>query len=196
MEDRVFREDFADFVDRLVAAGRINSLAQTLIKLTAPGIPDIYQGTELWDLSLVDPDNRRPVDFTLRRRLLDALTSLSPEEVLARSDEGLPKLWLIRQALHLRRARPESFGRRGAYCPLFACGARPAHVVAFMRGDDVICVAPRLVLGLNDKWGDTALDLPEGRWTNVLTKDAWETDRIQLSEILARFPVALLLKLE
>jgi len=97
MEDNTFCADLEDFVARLVNPGRINSLAQTLIKLTAPGIPDIYQGTELWDLSLVDPDNRRPVDFAFRRRLLNEIGGLSPEDILARMDEGLPKLWVIRQ---------------------------------------------------------------------------------------------------
>jgi len=88
------------------------------LKLTAPGIPDFYQGSELWDLSLVDPDNRRPVDYDLRRRLLaDLAGSLSPEAIRARADEGLPKLWLIRQALHLRRRRPELFGRDATYRP-------------------------------------------------------------------------------
>jgi|LSQX01.2.fsa_nt_gb (1->4)-alpha-D-glucan 1-alpha-D-glucosylmutase len=196
LEDRTFCEDVADFTGRLVAAGRINSLAETLIKLTAPGVPDIYQGTELWDLSLVDPDNRRPVDFALRRRLLDELPSLSPEDILARSDEGLPKLWLIRQSLHLRRARPELFGSQGGYRPIFASGARASHLVAFMRGENVISVAPRLVLRLNGDWSDTALDLPAGQWTDLLSGDLWETGRIRLSELLARFPVGLLSKKE
>lgn len=196
MEDRVFCEDVANFVGSLIDAGRINSLAQTLIKLTAPGVPDIYQGTELWNLSLVDPDNRRQVDFTVRQRLLDELACLSPEDILARSDEGLPKLWLIRQTLHLRRDRPEFLRPGAGYRPVCARGAKAGHVVAFMRGENVISVAPRLVLRLEGEWGDTALDLPAGRWTNFLTGDSWETDRGRLADILARFPVAILLKEE
>ena len=78
--------------------GTQTSLAQTLIKLTAPGIPDLYQGTELWDFSLVDPDNRRPVDYEVRRRLLNELPGLSPEAIWQRRQEGLPKLWIIRQS--------------------------------------------------------------------------------------------------
>ncbi len=97
-----FKHRLEKFVAPLVEAGHINSLAQTLLKLTAPGVPDLYQGGELWDLNLVDPDNRRPVDFKLRRRLLAELKSLSVEEIWRRRSEGLPKLWLIRQALEVR----------------------------------------------------------------------------------------------
>ena len=91
----------------------MNALAQTLLKLTAPGVPDLYQGTEVWNVSLVDPDNRRPVDYDLRRRLLHEVEGATPEQVWARVDEGLPKLWLIRQALALRRRQPERFGPQG-----------------------------------------------------------------------------------
>src|SRR5690606_59426 len=95
--------DVAAFVDRLVAYGRLNALAQTLVALTVPGVPDIYQGDELWNLSLVDPDNRRPVDFAVRRRLLDELGGIGPDEVLAWADDGLPKLAVVHAALQLRR---------------------------------------------------------------------------------------------
>ncbi|HEY4589615.1 MAG TPA: malto-oligosyltrehalose synthase, partial [Thermoanaerobaculia bacterium] len=114
LEDRDFVADLEAFVAPLVAPGRINSLAQTLLKIAAPGVPDFYQGSEVWDLSLVDPDNRRPVDYELRQRLLDDLKrGMTPEEILARMDEGLPKLWLIHQGLHLRRRSPEAFGPDG-----------------------------------------------------------------------------------
>ena len=109
LQDEAFLSDFAAFATALIAPGRINSLAQTLIKLTAPGIPDLYQGSELWDLSLVDPDNRRPIDFARRRALLADLASLGPEQVLERMDEGLPKLFVIKRTLQLRREQPESF---------------------------------------------------------------------------------------
>jgi (1->4)-alpha-D-glucan 1-alpha-D-glucosylmutase len=141
------------FTEPLVEAGRIVSLALVLLKLTAPGVPDIYQGTELWDLSLVDPDNRRPVDFARRRRLLAEVARAGPGEVLARMDEGAPKLWLIRRALDVRRRRPRAFGPgpAGAYTPLEPQGERAKHVVAFARGageGEVVTVVPRLVLGL------------------------------------------------
>ncbi|MGM0489799.1 MAG: malto-oligosyltrehalose synthase [Planctomycetota bacterium] len=196
MGNREFRKDLEKVVAELVVPGRINSLAGTLIKLTAPGVPDIYQGTELWDLSLVDPDNRRPVDYELRRRLLDELPRLSPQQILARSDEGLPKLWVVRQALHLRRARPEVFGTQAAYRPLFARGEKAKHVVAFARGDEVISVAPRLVVQLNGDWSDTVLDLPAGRWHNILGSDEMLEGEARARELLAPFPVGLLVKKE
>jgi (1->4)-alpha-D-glucan 1-alpha-D-glucosylmutase len=194
LADRAFCTDLENFVADLIAPGRINSLAQTLIKLTAPGVPDIYQGTELWDLSLVDPDNRRPVDFALRRRLLSQLPHLSPEEILAGMDQGLPKLWVIRQALHLRRTIPELFGPRADYCPLYATGQKADHLVAFFRGQAVISLAPRLVMGLDNDWDDTILELPSGKWHNVLTNDAAEGGPVRLQELLRRFPVGLLIQ--
>lgn len=192
MNDQTFYADLKDFIDDLLTPGRINSLAQTLIKLTAPGIPDIYQGTELWALCLVDPDNRRPVDFAVRRRLLDELTGLSPEAIMAGADEGLPKLWVIRQALHLRHNRPGLFGPQGSYRSLPARGAKAGHVVAFVRGEGAISVTPRLVMGLGHDWNGTILELPPGHWSDVLTGNDWKGGTVRLGEILARFPVALL----
>jgi (1->4)-alpha-D-glucan 1-alpha-D-glucosylmutase len=195
LEDAGFRREVEAFVAPLVPLGRVNSLAQTLLKLVAPGVPDIYQGCELWDLSLVDPDNRRPVDYEARRRLLGELEGLSAEQVMARMDEGLPKLFLVRQALALRRRRPEAFGagEEGRPRPLAASGRRAEHVVALARGADVIAVVPRLVASLAEKgWDDTALDLPPGRWTSVLDGTA-SSGGVKLADLLARFPVALLL---
>ena len=194
LADATFRADLEAFVADVVAPGRINALAQTLIKLTAPGVPDVYQGTELWDLSLVDPDNRRPVDFALRRRLLDALADLSPEQLLERMDEGLPKLWLTRQALHVRLRYPRSFGREGSYRPLYAHGPKADHVVAFVRGSDVLVVAPRFVTRLDDDWADTKLELPQGPWHDVLTAAATPGGPAPLAELLRRFPVGLFVR--
>jgi (1->4)-alpha-D-glucan 1-alpha-D-glucosylmutase len=145
-------------------------------------------------LSLVDPDNRRPVDFALRRRLLSQLPQMSPEEILTGMDKGLPKLWVIRQALHLRRTLPEFFGPRADYCPLYATGQKADHLVAFFRGQDVISLAPRLVMGLDNDWDDTILELPSGKWHNVLTGDEADGGAVRLQELLHRFPVGLLMK--
>ena len=127
---------------RVRDAGGVNSLAQTLLKHTAPGVPDLYQGGELWDLSLVDPDNRRPVDYALRKRLLCELKHLNGTDVAAqvmlRADEGLPKLWTIHKALELRRERPECFGTGAEYTPLEVDGDKHDHVIAYMRGEDVV----------------------------------------------------------
>ena len=108
LKDEVFHQDFESFIGELILPGRINSLAGLLLKLTAPGIPDIYQGAELSTDSLVDPDNRRPVDYRIRRRLLEKLQDSTPPEVVLQGMEaGLPKLWTVHQSLRLRRERPD-----------------------------------------------------------------------------------------
>jgi (1->4)-alpha-D-glucan 1-alpha-D-glucosylmutase len=117
--DSRFTADLETFVAEILEPGQINSLAQTLLKLAAPGIPDIYQGTEIWNLGLVDPDNRRLVDYDLRRQMLRSMFDDSPPEtILARMDIGLPKLWVIRQGLALRRKHPDWFDAGSAYTPL------------------------------------------------------------------------------
>jgi (1->4)-alpha-D-glucan 1-alpha-D-glucosylmutase len=192
LADRAFADELQAFVDRLAEPGRVNSLAQLLLKMTAPGVPDIYQGSELWDLSLVDPDNRRDVDFQRRGQLLAELTDVTPEAVLARTDEGLPKLWVIKQALALRRARPRAFGPEGTYEPLRAEGTRAAHVVAFVRGEEVLTLVPRWPLRLGGDWDDTRIDLPAGRWRHLFSGDLFATGPTTVHALLSRFPVCLL----
>ncbi|HEX2064883.1 MAG TPA: malto-oligosyltrehalose synthase, partial [Acidimicrobiales bacterium] len=192
LADDGFRADLTGFVGPLVEPGRVTSLAQTLVKLTAPGVADTYQGTEVWDLSLVDPDNRRPVDFDARARLLADVEGMGPEEAWRRADEGAPKLLVTHRALHLRRRRPELFGPDGAYRPLSAHGAKRHHVVAFSRADRSVTVVPRLVLGLGADWGDTSVALPTGRWRNLLTGEEVGEGEVAAKDLLGRFPVALL----
>ena len=191
-DDAEFLADVEGFVAPLIELGRVTGLAQTLLKLTCPGVPDLYQGSELWTLTLVDPDNRRPVDYARRRRLLAELEGLSPEAVWARVDEGLPKLWLITRTLAFRGRRPELFGVGGEYAPLAVSGAKAAHAVAFARGGGAVTVVPRLPIGLGGDWGDTALALPAGRWRNELTGDPVDGGTVRLDALLRRFPVALL----
>ena len=191
-DDYDFIESLNPFVASLIHPGRINSLAQTLLKLTAPGVPDFYQGTELWNLALVDPDNRRPNDFDLRRRMLADLRTATVEQVMKRFDEGMPKLWLIRNGLALRKRHPEWFGPQAGIEPLEVRGARRDHVVAFIRGESVATIVPRLVAKLRDDWSDTEVELPRGEWTNHLTGDRIRGGRIKLAELTRRFPVALL----
>jgi (1->4)-alpha-D-glucan 1-alpha-D-glucosylmutase len=203
LADPVFRTSLDAFVVEILRTGRVNSLAQALLKLTVPGVPDLYQGTELWDLSLVDPDNRRPVDFALRERLLAEVSAADgpgPEELAARladpAEPGTPKLAVIRAALAVRRRHPEAFGTEATYQALDAEGACAEHVVAFIRSDRVAVVVPRLVSGVLD-WQETALDLPAGRWWNELTAEEVgtpEETRIRVGELLGRFPVALLVR--
>jgi (1->4)-alpha-D-glucan 1-alpha-D-glucosylmutase len=193
-----FVTDLERFVESVKYAGRVNSLAQTLMKHTAPGVPDLYQGAELWDLSLVDPDNRRPVDYGLRTRLLQEIKGLpaakAASEAVRRSDEGLPKLWTIHQALCLRRERPESFGAEAAYTPLRMQGAKADHAIAYLRAKNVATVVPRLVEMLGGKWEETAVELPDGPWTNRLTGATVRSGVVAMEEVLRDFPVALLVQ--
>ena len=182
------------FVDRIREAGRVNSLAQTLLKQTSPGVPDLYQGSELWDLSLVDPDNRRPVDYELRQRLLAEMKTLTVEEIVRRGDEGMTKLWTLHQSLCLRREHSEWFRRDAAYTPLEARGRKRSHVVACQRGDSVVTVVPRHSLLLGGFWVDTTIALPEGIWINRLSGEGHRGGIVRLDALLAKFPVALLVK--
>ncbi|HYP23780.1 MAG TPA: malto-oligosyltrehalose synthase [Actinomycetota bacterium] len=188
LDDREFVAELEDFAAPLVEPGRINSLAQTAIRLTYPGVPDVYQGSELWDLSLVDPDNRRPVDYEVRARLLEEVLAGDAAGALARMDEGLPKLLLTQRVLALRERDPAAFGEGSAYEALWATGPRARHVVAFTRAGRVLTVAPRLVLTLEGAWRDTHLALPEGDWTDTLTGTTF-SGVVPLEELLGGFPV-------
>jgi (1->4)-alpha-D-glucan 1-alpha-D-glucosylmutase len=193
-----FLRELQQFVGRVQDAGRVNSLTQTLLKHTAPGVPDLYQGAELWDFSLVDPDNRRPVDYGLRKRLLCELKRMKGEDVagqvMMRADEGLPKLWTIHKALELRRERPDCFGAEAEYTPLEVDGDKHDYVIAYLRGEDVVTVAPRLTLKLGGAWKDTIVVLPKGRWRNRLTGGSVAGGVITMRLLLKDFPVALLVR--
>jgi (1->4)-alpha-D-glucan 1-alpha-D-glucosylmutase len=195
-DNQEFKDALAAFVAPLVWPGRVNALTQTLLKLTAPGVPDFYQGTELWNVMLVDPDNRQPVDYVLRNRLLAELQDLSIKQVIARAEEGLPKLWLIQRTLQLRKRHPQWFGLDGYYHPLYARGSRASHVIAFSRGSGVIAIAPRLPISLDGDWGRTAIHLPEGSWLNELTDERTAGGEVLLANLLSEFPVCLLLREE
>ena len=189
-DDGEFVAELARFAHELTGPGRVNSLAQTLLKLASPGVPDLYQGSEVWDLSLVDPDNRRPVDFGLRRRLLQSVRNASCEQAIAGADEGLPKLFVIQRALAERRRHPDRFGPRSRYAPLFARGAAAERVVAFAR-TGLVCAVPRFPLR-PDGWGDTELELPPGRHRDVFSEERFAGGPVPVARLFARFPVALL----
>ncbi|MGY1616827.1 malto-oligosyltrehalose synthase [Geodermatophilus sp. SYSU D00691] len=177
------------FVERIAPFGRSNSLSQKLLQLTMPGVPDVYQGTELWDLSLVDPDNRRPVDYDRRRSLLAALDA---GQLPLLDDGGAAKLLVVSRTLRARRDDPGWFA---GYEPVAASGTAADHVVAFDRGG-AVTVATRLPVALAAAggWGDTALQLPTGAWRDVLTgtRVVSAADGAPLGEVLGRLPVALL----
>jgi (1->4)-alpha-D-glucan 1-alpha-D-glucosylmutase len=188
LADDGFVDDLDAFLAQhdVVARGRRWSLAQTALLLTCPGVPDLYQGSELWDTSLVDPDNRRPVDYATRRRLLRESRSLTADAVTARMDEGAPKQWLIQSLLAHRHAEPASY-RSPVYEPLAVTGAGPEHLLAFTRGDLVV-VVPRA----GQAWDDTEVELPAGRWSDVLTGVSHDGGRRTGTALLRAFPVAVL----
>ncbi|HUE36244.1 MAG TPA: malto-oligosyltrehalose synthase [Candidatus Acidoferrum sp.] len=189
LEDRDFTADLEKFVASLAEAMQTNSLAQTLIKLTAPGVPDIYQGPEIWDFSLVDPDNRRPVDFEFRERLLAGGKQLSAGEAWKSRNEGLPKLWLIQKTLAFREQHKELF--EGDYEPIFPRGNHADHIIAFMRGGGAMTIVPRFP---QSRAGELpALPLPLGKWRNEFTGESF-TGEIAAGQLLAKFPVALLVR--
>jgi (1->4)-alpha-D-glucan 1-alpha-D-glucosylmutase len=196
LNDSAFISDLENFVDTIAPFGQTNSLAQTLLKLTCPGVPDFYQGTELSDFTLVDPDNRRPVDYDGLRSLLSMAEYAKVDQVLGRTEQGFAKLWLIHRTLALRKSRPAVFGPDSSYEPLTATGRRAHHVVAFMRGGAIISVVPRLVVALSSRWENTTITIPPGQWRNELCDDMYEGGSLALARLTARFPVCLLVREE
>ena len=186
-----------EFVARIDAPGRGNSLGQKLLQIAGPGIPDVYQGTELYEYSLVDPDNRRPVDWALRRQLLERIDGgwLPDFGGVDADPDGATKLLVTAQALLLRRQRPELFA---GYRAVPAEGPAAEHAIAFQRSPQLVAVATRLPIGLTARggWADTVLPLPDGAatWTDVLTGTPVESSAPRLAQVLARYPVALLVR--
>ncbi|GGK65496.1 putative maltooligosyl trehalose synthase [Nocardia camponoti] len=182
-----------DLVYELAPHAWSDSLAQKLLQLCAPGIPDIYQGTELWEDSLVDPDNRRPVNFAHR---ISKLQSLADTPAL--DNTGAAKMWVVAYALWLRRERPECFVG-GNYSPLYAVGEHAHRVVAYGRGPagespEVIVAVTRHSVGLGaNGWLDTTLSLPEGTWTDRLTGNVF-AGAARMDKLFTRLPVALLVR--
>jgi (1->4)-alpha-D-glucan 1-alpha-D-glucosylmutase len=215
-----FQDDFRRFQRKIAWHGALNSLSQVLIKITAPGVPDFYQGTELWDFSMVDPDNRRPVDFAKHVQILEEIRKLPGEsstrlsrEVLSKWKDGRIKLYLIDRALDFRRAHAEVY-LEGDYTPIEAHGPGQPCLCAFARKKDghwCVTVAPRLTTRLvatgrmplgKAVCGTTMVQLPAAApesWQNILTGERLKTSRaadgrkaLALADVLSRFPVALL----
>jgi len=221
-----FLHDFISFQRLTAACGIFNSLSQTLLKITSPGIPDFYQGNEVWDFSLVDPDNRRPVDYRIRKNLLDELLQLeatagplkTARQAVATRNDGRIKMLLTCKALNFRRENRELF-ESGRYLPLTVEGACQEHICAFERsvnGSSILVVVPRfcsrligdssgLPLGL-EVWQDTRIlqpfDMAESSYRNIFTGEVLNLDQqdgslsLAVRDILAVFPVALLERLD
>jgi (1->4)-alpha-D-glucan 1-alpha-D-glucosylmutase len=173
--------ELTSLVTRLDEHAQNDALGQKLLALTVPGVPDVYQGTELWDDSLVDPDNRRPVDYRARREALRANSN--------------PKMRVVTAALRLRRDRPDTF-TDGGYTPVVAEGASAEHVVAFLRADNVLSTVTRHSVVLAEtSWRDTALTLPDGVWADRIAGGRF-SGRALVSDLFADLPVALLERLD
>jgi (1->4)-alpha-D-glucan 1-alpha-D-glucosylmutase len=210
LDDAELTSRIAGFCGRIAPFAWVNSLGAKLVQLTMPGVPDVYQGCELAGLSLVDPDNRRPVDFARRGRMLAALGAMgappaAPDECdnepvaggATPHSSGYPdldqeKLLVTTCALRLRRDHPDWFG--GSYEPLAARGPAAGHAVAFARGGRAVTAVTRLPAGLRREggWADTALALPPGPWRDVLTGAVHRGPHVLLAALTARYPVALL----
>jgi (1->4)-alpha-D-glucan 1-alpha-D-glucosylmutase len=193
-DDERVRAVLERLLARVVAPGWSNALAAKLLSITVPGVPDVYQGSELWEQSLVDPDNRRFVDFDLRAAALGALAGGErPGLGDAADDPGTAKLLVTREALTLRRERPELFT---SYAGVAAHGAAADHVLAFDRGG-ALTVVTRMPLGLAARggWDDTTLALGDGTWHDVVSGRTFEVaGGLAVGELLTALPVALLVR--
>ncbi len=210
-----FSREFLPFKNRIAHYGIINSLSQVVLKIASPGVPDIYQGCELWDFSLVDPDNRRPVDYGLRNQYLTEIEAVSENklpdylpELLEHKTDGRIKLFTVYKTLQCRRQFAEAF-RQGSYTPLAVSGKHPEKVIAFLRTHNnqrILVVAPRFPARLLPKggwpfgeavWGDTALNLSgetDGlTWTNIFTGERVKaSEKVNLAQLFKQFPVVVL----
>jgi len=207
--DNEFLNDFLRFQEEIAYYGALNSISQVLLKITSPGVPDFYQGTELWDFSLVDPDNRRSVDFRKRERFLEGLIKMEPPvmELLASWKDGRIKLYVTCKALHARRDCPVLF-QKGEYIPLRVEGEGKEYVCAFARRDRekwALVAVPRFFAKLagmkvpsfgKHLWKDSRILLPKDaprNWSSVFTGEAVEgAGSLQLAEVFGTFPVALI----
>jgi (1->4)-alpha-D-glucan 1-alpha-D-glucosylmutase len=200
LADPEFVAELAALADDLARPARVTALAQLTVKLASPGVPDFYQGSELWTGELVDPDNRRPVDFATRAAMLDDLLAGGADAALSEAGwaSGAAKLWVTWKGLLLRRERPATFVG-GSYQPLWARGPAAGHLVGIARGvagaeADVVALAPRLVIGLERSggWRETAVALPEGTWHDVISGRTTSGGEAALADLLSTCPVAIL----
>ncbi len=186
-DDSAIARLLEDFVESIRAAGWSNSLSAKLLQLTAPGVPDVYQGSELWETSLVDPDNRRDVDFEIRRRILDDVRSGACPPI---DESGAAKLAVVNRTLLIRREHPELFT---VYRPLDPSGSAASHAIAFDRGG-AVTIATRLPVSLlrDGGWGDTTLDVSGTDWVDVISGRTHTGSRLRVADLLGVYPVALL----
>jgi (1->4)-alpha-D-glucan 1-alpha-D-glucosylmutase len=195
---------FKPIVEEIARLGAINSLAELVLKLTSPGVPDTYQGTEIWDDSLVDPDNRRPVDYERRQEMLAQLDSVSPEELLRCWPDGRIKLYVVQKLLHLRRDNPLLFAE-GTYAPLHFSGTLAECAIGFLRqreDEALLTIVPRLSsrVGfppLGDKWQDTTATLPDNsgarQFQDIFSRRRTSSPQLRLADVILQLPFVVLI---
>lgn len=199
-----FVKGFEPIAAEIAQIGMVNALSQTVLKLTSPGVPDIYQGNETWDFSLVDPDNRRPVDYEARQKMLEAVERAEPAEMLAQWQDGRVKMFVTRAVLHFRADEPRLFSA-GTYQPLATSGKLADCAVAFQRehaGAAMLVIVPRLSSRVGfppvgERWGDAAVAPGAGgAWRDLFTGRKFKTngEPLRLAEVLAEFPCAVLVR--
>lgn len=193
--DTEFINSLEAFVKALVIPGHLISLSQLTLRLTAPGFPDIYQGTESWDNSLADPDNRRPVDFSQKMKLLKKLENKDCGEIMHFLEEGLPKLFIIKSILELRRQVP-SFNQPDSYKPINALGECSEDLIAFMRGNDVLVIVPCIKLNPRLCGSGDRIIIPEGQWCDIFSRSIFNAGSAKVKDLLKNFPVAVLVKVK
>ncbi len=194
--------EFLKALNELLASvrvhGAVNSLAQLVLKACSPGVPDFYQGTDMWDLSLVDPDNRRPVDYEHRMRVLSELGQGAHRDVLGTLEDGRVKLFTMQRVLGVRNAHRRAFDE-GAYAPVEV--SDPEHAFAFLRGGEVLVVIPRFThtlsggrpeMPLGGAWDGKHVQLPKGEWVDAFTGAAVTGGTVELAKLFGEFPVAVL----
>lgn len=189
------RADLELLGSAVLVPGRVNALSQIVLQCTSPGVPDVYWGDEVWNLTLVDPDNRRPpsprridllVELRTAGRAPSAVTLADPD------DPGRPKLWTLHRCLELRRRRPGWFGPDAGYTPIPVTGPAPEHAIAWSRSDGVVAVVPRLTASRPDGWDAAAVTLPRGRWKDVFTGAEHGAGAVDVGTLWADFPVSVL----
>lgn len=193
-DDLEFRRELEAMVELVKGSGRSVALSQKVLQLLAPGVPDIYQGQELWDHSLTDPDNRRPVDFGTRIATLERLRLTRPSRGRDVGDGGSVKAFVTERGLAMRRQFPDAFGPDGTYEPLDVSGPARDRVVAFQRSQSVAVVVPRLAHSLDGAWHRTRVQLPPGTWIDVLDPVTTWKGKVDVRDLWQRFPVSMLVR--
>jgi (1->4)-alpha-D-glucan 1-alpha-D-glucosylmutase len=196
LQSRAFVVELERFLEPVLALARRYSLSQLLLKLTAPGVPDVYQGSELWEEHLVDPDNRRPVDFAARHRSLAELRALDFRRAQKYEGGRWTKLWLLERVLRLRRELPHGFvGADASYTPLEVHGPYREQVLAFARSERVLVVVPRLLRRAPEGLRSTYVTPPSaGPWRSLLSERSWSEQPLDCAQLLGDYPVELLVK--